>query len=63
MQEEGEVKGSRDEVGAQAEAAALRRVRELEENAELRALKMEEAARAHADEMREKAEALMKESE
>eukprot|EP00959_Pyramimonas_sp_CCMP1952_P300330 6281978-Pyramimonas_sp.AAC.1 len=35
---------SRDEIGAQAEPRALRRIREFEEFAELRVVKLEESA-------------------
>eukprot|EP00959_Pyramimonas_sp_CCMP1952_P295044 6171028-Pyramimonas_sp.AAC.1 len=60
MREEEEHARCRDEIGAQAEARAVRRIRELEEAAELRVMKLEEEARTQANDMRKKAEALMR---
>eukprot|EP00959_Pyramimonas_sp_CCMP1952_P099298 2075993-Pyramimonas_sp.AAC.1 len=63
MQEGEEAKRPRDKQRANEEAVALQRIHLLEEKAEQRALAMEKAARAQAEEMREKAEAIMRESE
>eukprot|EP00959_Pyramimonas_sp_CCMP1952_P405033 8488748-Pyramimonas_sp.AAC.1 len=63
MREEEEAKRSRDMQRANEEAVALRRIHELAERAEQRALAMEKEAQARAEEMREKAEATIRESE
>eukprot|EP00959_Pyramimonas_sp_CCMP1952_P282233 5899063-Pyramimonas_sp.AAC.1 len=60
MQEEEEAKLPRDTQRDNEEAVALQHIHELEEKAEQRALATGKAAQAQAEEMREKAEAIMR---